>query len=129
MKKIFWSSSGCDRSCLFRLGDYRNNGNNLGKLSWVRVPVKIVSVVRKLSTIEERRKEHNCFGEEITGAEVTNPKTVLGSSGFRNGDNLSVILNDTYRMIRRMVSFRAIRTVKKCKHLSNFPAVTLRALF
>jgi hypothetical protein len=27
-----------------------------------------------------------------------------------------------------MQSFRAIKTGKKCKHLSNFPAVTLQAL-
>jgi hypothetical protein len=55
--------------------------HNPEKLSWVRVSVKIVSVARKLSTIEERRKEQNCFlGEEITGTKVTNPKTLLGSS-------------------------------------------------
>jgi hypothetical protein len=39
-----------------------------------------------------------------------------------------IILNDMYRMIRHMVSFRAIKTVSKCKHLSNFPAVIMRAL-
>jgi hypothetical protein len=52
----------------------------------------MVSVARKLSTIEEQRKEQNCFGEKITGIEATNPKIVLGSSldedvGFR--DNYS----------------------------------------
>jgi hypothetical protein len=49
----------------------------------------MVSVARNLSTIEERRQEENCFGGEITGENVTKPKTVLGSSpgedgGFRN---------------------------------------------
>jgi hypothetical protein len=49
----------------------------------------MVSVARKLSTIE-RRKEQNCFGEEITVTKATNSKSALGSSfgehvGF--GDN------------------------------------------
>jgi hypothetical protein len=57
-----------------RRADYRNNGHNPEKLSWVRVAVKIVSVAPKLSTIEEQRKI-NCFGEEIAGSKVTNPKT------------------------------------------------------
>jgi hypothetical protein len=39
-----------------------------------------------------------------------------------------VILNDTYRMIRPMVSFREIKIDKKYKYLSNFFTVTLRAL-
>jgi hypothetical protein len=38
-----------------------------------------------------------------------------------------MIFNDTYRNIRPTESFRAIKT-QKCKHLSNFPAVTLREL-
>jgi hypothetical protein len=58
------------------------------------------------------------------------PKIVLGSSlgedVFRD-NNFSMILNDTYRMIRPMVSFRAIKIGKKRKNVSNFPAVTLRA--
>jgi hypothetical protein len=49
----------------------------------------------------------------------------LGEDGFR--DNIfSMIFNDTYRMIRPMASFRAVKIDTKCKHLSNFPAVTLR---
>jgi hypothetical protein len=49
----------------------------------------MVSVAQKLSTIEWHQGK-TCFGEEITGTKVTNPKTVLGSSpsediGF--GDN------------------------------------------
>jgi hypothetical protein len=40
----------------------------------------MISVTRKLSTTDEKRKEQNYFGEEITGTQVTNPKTVLGSN-------------------------------------------------
>jgi hypothetical protein len=54
--------------------------------------MKMVSVARKLSMVEERRKEKIVrFGEEITRTEVTSPKTVLGSSFckdvFRNNNN------------------------------------------
>jgi hypothetical protein len=38
------------------------------------------------------------------------------------------IFNDTYRIIRPMISFREIKIDMKCKHLSDFAAVTLRAL-
>jgi hypothetical protein len=41
---------------------------------------------------------------------------------------IPMILNDTYRMIRPMASFRAIKTDKKCKHLSNSPAAAVRTL-
>jgi hypothetical protein len=47
--------------------------------------------------------------------------------GFRD-NNFSIIFSDTYRMIRPMISFRAIKIDKKWNHLLNFPAVTLRAL-
>jgi hypothetical protein len=73
-----------------------------------------------------------CFGEEITGTKFTNPKTVQGSSlgedaGFRdnNNDISFMIFNDIYRTIRPTESLRAIKIGKKCKDLSNFPAVTL----
>jgi hypothetical protein len=36
-------------------------GYNSEKVSWVRVPVKMVSVARKISSIEEQRKEQNCL--------------------------------------------------------------------
>jgi hypothetical protein len=35
----------------------------------------------------------------------------------------SMLFSNTYRMVRRMISFRAINIDKKSKHLSNFPAV------
>jgi hypothetical protein len=68
----------------------------------------------------------------MTGTKVTYPKTVLDSSlgedvGFK--DNFfSMTFNDTYGMIRPMVSFWAITINKKCKHLSNLPTVTLLTL-
>jgi hypothetical protein len=77
---------------LFRRGNYRNKGHSPGKLSWVLVLVEIFSVARKISTIEERRQDIIiCFGEEVTGTKVTDPKTVVGSSlgedvGFRDGN-------------------------------------------
>jgi hypothetical protein len=40
----------------------------------------MVSVARKLSTTQERRKEHNCFGEKTTGTVAKNSKIVLGSN-------------------------------------------------
>jgi hypothetical protein len=52
--------------------------------------VKKISVARKLSTIEERlQTKFICFGEDITGTEATNPKSVLVSCpgedfGFRD---------------------------------------------
>jgi hypothetical protein len=69
-----------------------------------------------------------CFVEEIIRTKVIDPKTVL-SSGLGEGVGIwDNIFNDAYRMIRPMISFREIKIGKKCKHLSNFPAVTLRAL-
>jgi hypothetical protein len=72
------------------------------------------------------------FGEEITGTKVTNPKTVLGSSpgedvGFR--DNFSY---DIQRYVSNDQAYGKLSGNKdwqRIKHLSNFPAVTLRALF
>lgn len=40
--------------------------------------MKIVTVARKLSTVE-RRKEQNRSGKEISRTEVTDPRTVLNS--------------------------------------------------
>jgi hypothetical protein len=75
---------------LFRRVDYENKGHNPEKLSWVRFPVKVIHVARKLTTIQEQRQTKLVrFGEEITETMATNPKTVLGSSfgenvGFRD---------------------------------------------
>jgi hypothetical protein len=60
----------------------------------------MVSVARRLSTIEERKtKPVSFFGDEITEAKATTPKTVLGSNSDEDGQ------------------------------LSNFSAVILRALY
>jgi hypothetical protein len=41
----------------------------------------MISVARKSSTYKKvARDDTTCFGKEITGIEVTNPKTVLGLS-------------------------------------------------
>jgi hypothetical protein len=60
--------------------------------------VKVVSVARKLITIDDAKNKIACFGEEITGTKFTNLKTVLGSRlgkdvGFRDNNNFSVIIN------------------------------------
>jgi hypothetical protein len=64
-------------------------------------------------------------------------KTVPYSSlsedvGFSNNDKnniFPIIFNDAYRTVRpTIISFRAMNIGKKYKHLSNFPAVTLRTL-
>jgi hypothetical protein len=121
-----------EQSSLFQQGDYKNEGNHHEKLSWVRVPVTF-SVAWKLSTIEERSKEQiDCFGEEITGTKVTNPKlsSVLISTkmlGLGIIIIFFVIFNDAYGLIRPVTSFREIKIDSKCKYLSNFAAETLRA--
>jgi hypothetical protein len=73
--------------CLFRRGDYRNKGHNHEHLSWVRVLVKMVSVARKLSTIEERRQyQIRFFRRGYYGNRSHNhEKSVLGSSPSEDG--------------------------------------------
>jgi hypothetical protein len=71
-----------DQSCLFRRGDYKNKGRSTETLSWVRVLTRrIISVTRKLSTKKKSgaKAKFVLFGE-ITGTNVTNPKTAPGSS-------------------------------------------------
>jgi hypothetical protein len=75
-----------DQSWLVWRGDYSNKGHNPENVSWVRVPMKTISISE---TNHDRKNKIVCFGEEITGTKVTNPKTVLGSSlgadvGFRD---------------------------------------------
>jgi hypothetical protein len=59
--------------------------------------VRVVSVARQISTIEELYQDQIvCFSGKIKGAKVTNPRTVLGSSpgedvGFRN-NNFSCVI-------------------------------------
>jgi hypothetical protein len=111
------------QSCLFRKGDYRNKAMTRENY-WVRFPMRMVSLARKLRKIE--RCQHQNSSGKITGTKVINSKTVLSSSlgkdvAFRdnnnNNNNNVVIFNDTYRAIRFMVSFRTTKIVKKRKHL------------
>jgi hypothetical protein len=93
--------------------------------------VKAVPVARKLSTIEEQRQDQVVSARILQEQRQQPRKTVLGSSpgedvGFRA--IYPIIFNDTYQMIGPVDSFRAVKIDKKCKHLSNFPAVTLREL-
>jgi hypothetical protein len=89
-------------------------------------------------TKHDRRTAHgqNCL---FRRADYMNwghkPENFLGSSlgedvGFRDIKIIiSMIFKDTYQMIRPTVNFRAIKICNKCKHLSNFLAVTLRTLY
>jgi hypothetical protein len=51
---------------LIQRGDYRNKGLNPAKLSWVQVPfpVKMVSVTRKLSMIQEHSPDQRCLFQQ-----------------------------------------------------------------
>jgi hypothetical protein len=64
------------------------------KRTWVRVLMRMVSVARKLSMREERCQGKICFGEEIAGTKVTDPKTVLGLSptevGFSSSETKQI---------------------------------------
>jgi hypothetical protein len=46
-----------DQRCLFQRGVYRHKGHNSKNLSWLRVLVEVVSVARKMITIEEWSQE------------------------------------------------------------------------
>jgi hypothetical protein len=48
---------------------------------------------------------------------------------FTDDDEYCVIFNYYASMIRPTKSFRAMKTDMKCKHLSNFPAIPLWALY
>jgi hypothetical protein len=91
----------------------------------------MVSVARKLSTIEWRENRVVCFGEEITGTKVRNPKTALGSSpgegvGFRD-NNFSYDIQRYVSNDQAYDKLLAITIYNKCEDLWNFPSVILRA--
>jgi hypothetical protein len=46
---------------LFGWGDYRNKGHNPRNLSWVQVPVKMVSGTQKLGMLEEQHQDQSCL--------------------------------------------------------------------
>jgi hypothetical protein len=94
----------------------------------------VVFVPGELSTIEEQNQEQNGLlrrGEYRSKG--YKPETVLGSSPIEDvGFRISLIIFSydiqcSYRMIRPMIG-SAIKIDMKCKHLSKFAAVTLRAL-
>jgi hypothetical protein len=67
-----------------RRGACRNKGHKPEKLSWVRFPVKMISVARKLSAIKQHRKDQSiCFGGEITGTEGLSRKICPGFGSRR----------------------------------------------
>jgi hypothetical protein len=86
-------------------------------LHYITFPVKMISVALKLSTTEERRQDQSCLFRRgdyrIRGHNpenpfwVRDPVKVLGL-----GIIVPMIFNDTYRMIRPMISFRGIKTDK-----------------
>jgi hypothetical protein len=77
----------------------------------------MVSIARKLSTIEEQRKDQDClFQRGDTGIKVINPKSFVDSSVGKD----VVIINDTYQMIRSVLSYRAIK-IGKTRAFVEFP--------
>jgi hypothetical protein len=58
---------------LFRREDYRNRDHNSENRSWVRVPVKVISIAMKLGTIEQGQDQTVCFDEEIVGKKGITP--------------------------------------------------------
>jgi hypothetical protein len=96
---VFAYSSRTDKPICTKLGSFLETrkifqkGQNSERLSSVRVPMKVVSIAWKLSTIEEQRKEHNCLCRRADYKDWgQNPKTVLGSSlgkdvGFTDNNN------------------------------------------
>jgi hypothetical protein len=96
-------------------------------------PVRAVPVARKLSTIEERRQDQSClFRRGDYRNKGQKPEKLSWVRVLEKMSSLeiifSMIFNDTYQMIRSMINFRAIKTDKSCKHLSNFPTIRLRDL-
>jgi hypothetical protein len=61
-------------STLFLARRLQEQRRNPEKLSWVCVPVSMVSVPRKLNPTEERCQDQSCFGYEITGTKATTLK-------------------------------------------------------
>lgn len=56
---------------------------------WVQVPIKMVSIGRKLNTVGGTKNKIVYFDKEIKGTKVTNPKPALNKSlgedvGFRD---------------------------------------------
>jgi hypothetical protein len=110
-----------DQSCLFRSGNYKNKGHNPENCPGFESRWEcFCSLETKHDRRMAPRQKNVCFGEEITGTKVTNPKFVLVKV-LGLGICFPMLFSDTYRLIRPLESFRAIKIDKKCKHLLNFP--------
>jgi hypothetical protein len=73
-------------SCLFPIGDYRNEGQNPKNVFCALVPVKIVSVAWKQSTIEEQWQDQSClFWRGDYRNTGYSPKKVLDLSPDKDG--------------------------------------------
>jgi hypothetical protein len=56
---------------LSRGDDYRNKDHNPEKLPWVPVPLKMISLARKVGTIEQEGKYQSCLSRLRDYTEVT----------------------------------------------------------
>jgi hypothetical protein len=116
---------------LFRQGSHRNKT----KLQETVRPSSPGQVVSSSGAKHNRRTAQRTlvsFGEKIAGTKVTKSKIVLGSS-LSEDIVLRVIIpfvicSNMSRIMRPMLSFRAIKIDKNRKRLSDFPAVAPRAL-
>jgi hypothetical protein len=104
-----------DQSCLFWQEDYWNKDHNIEKLSWFRVPVKMVSVAQKLSMIEERHQGQSClFQQGDYRNKGHNPKkTVTGSSPGEDSFFSSEIKHDRRKAPRPKLFVLAGRLQKQ----------------
>jgi hypothetical protein len=69
---------GQDKSCFFSRRDYRNEGHDCDKLSWILAPETAVPVARKLNMIEDSTQTKVvCFEQQITQRQQPR-KSVLG---------------------------------------------------
>jgi hypothetical protein len=123
-----------DQSCLFRRGCYRNKDHASQKTVLSSIPGEdgFCSSETKHDRRTVPRQKLFVSARRLQKQRPQPRKTVLCWSsdddvGFR--DNFSPMrFNYAYRIIRPMISFRATKLDKKCKHLSNLPVVILRAL-
>jgi hypothetical protein len=108
---------------------YRDRCHNHENLFWVRIPV------RKLCSLESKHERRMTPRWELfRRGDCRNKGQKPKMSCFRVPVKMDLrilspmIFNDTFKIIKYMESFRAIKIYKKCNHLSHFSAVTLRTL-
>jgi hypothetical protein len=64
---------------MFVLARLQERGPQPQKMSWVLVQVKAASAARKLSTLDNWRRDQRClFRQEIIGESTTTPKNCHG---------------------------------------------------